>query len=120
MTTEIQRLEDVGWAASADSALAAVENLTDGRRFVRSIAHGSMYSGLYAPRIKDPQVPHDQDEIYVVLTGSGEFVKENQTISFEAGDFIFVEAGRIHRFQNFSEDFSAWAIFWGPHGGESD
>lgn len=36
----------------------------------------------------------------------------------EAQDAIFVEAGVEHRFEDFSDDFSAWVIFWGPDGGE--
>tara|TARA_R110002073_G_scaffold49320_2_gene131727 strand:- start:169 stop:279 length:111 start_codon:yes stop_codon:yes gene_type:complete len=32
---------------------------------------------------------------------------------------IFVEAGAEHRFENFSEDFSTWVVFWGAEGGET-
>ena len=31
---------------------------------------------------------------------------------------IFVEAGADHRFVDFSSDFAAWVVFWGPQGGE--
>jgi mannose-6-phosphate isomerase-like protein (cupin superfamily) len=33
---------------------------------------------LCAPRGTDPQTPHKQDEIYVVISGTGEFVCEGK------------------------------------------
>lgn len=54
----------------------------------------------------------------VVVSGSGDFVKNGERIRFAANDVLFVEAGSTHRFENFSEDFSTWVIFWGPEGGE--
>jgi uncharacterized RmlC-like cupin family protein len=38
--------------------------------------------------------------------------------SAAAGSFIFVPAGRIHRFENFSSDLTVWVVFYGPEGGE--
>jgi len=31
---------------------------------------------------------------------------------------IFVEAGVEHRFEDFTDDFETWVVFWGPQGGE--
>jgi len=31
---------------------------------------------------------------------------------------LFVPAGVEHRFENFSDDFATWVIFYGPEGGE--
>jgi hypothetical protein len=28
-------------------------------------------------------------------------------------------AGAVHRFENFSNDFVTWVVFYGPQGGES-
>lgn len=44
-------------------------------RFHYALRHGSMKCGLYAPRSTDTQGPHAQDELYVVLSGSGWFIK---------------------------------------------
>ena len=33
---------------------------------------------------------------------------------------IFVEAGVEHRFEEFSDDFAVYAVFWGPKGGEAE
>ncbi len=82
------------------------------------LEHGSMELGYYKPVGVDDQSPHDQDEIYIVHAGHGTFVRENESIPFEAGDALFVAAGVEHRFVDFSDDFAAWVVFWGPQGGE--
>jgi len=86
--------------------------------FFCAMRHGSMSVELYAPRGRDPQQPHTQDEIYIVHAGIGTFVKGNVRKPFKPGDVIFVEAGIEHRFENFSHDFETWVVFWGPEGGE--
>ena len=91
---------------------------SDGNRFWQGLAHGSMRTLLFKPLGKDVQQPHRQDEIYIVLSGSGSFSKAGETRPFKAGDVIFVEAGAEHRFETFSEDFATWVVFWGPDGGE--
>ena len=78
-----------------------------------------MKVGLYAPRGRDMQGPHRQDELYLVARGAGTFTKNGQTRTFAAGDVLFVEAGVEHRFERFSDDFATWVVFWGPTGGEA-
>jgi mannose-6-phosphate isomerase-like protein (cupin superfamily) len=90
----------------------------DGRRWAALFQHGTLEVEIYAPRGNDPQSPHAKDEVYVVAQGSGEFVCRNERSKFVAGDLLFVPAGETHRFENFSEDFCAWVIFYGPEGGE--
>lgn len=79
---------------------------------------GSMELGYYQPRGEDPQSPHDQDEVYVVDAGHGVFVLDGKRQPFEQGEALFVPAGVDHRFEDFSDDFSAWVVFYGPPGGE--
>jgi mannose-6-phosphate isomerase-like protein (cupin superfamily) len=43
-------------------------------RFTYALRHGSMKMGLYAPDGEDTQVPHNQDELYLIASGSGEFL----------------------------------------------
>ncbi len=101
-----------------ENALAAVRASEDGLYGVL-LEHGSMELGYYRPRGSDKQTPHDQDELYIVHTGSGVFVRDDERIPFTAGDALFVAAGVEHRFIEFSEDFAAWVIFYGPGGGEA-
>lgn len=91
----------------------------DGERFVEAFTHGSLVVELYAPRGDDPQTPHDRDEVYFVVSGSGDFVVQSERTAFIAGDALFVAAGVPHCFENFSADFSTWVVFYGPRGGEN-
>ncbi len=100
--------------AAAEAALAGAA-----RPFAELMRHGSMSVELYAPQGKDLQTPHAQDELYLVRSGSGVFLKAGERKPFQQGDWIFVEAGLEHRFESFTQDFSTWVIFWGPKGGEA-
>ena len=87
--------------------------------FLALFEHGSLQVEMYKPNAVDLQTPHDRDEIYVVVSGAGEFLNGGNRVSFAPGDFLFVPAGVEHRFVNFTDDFSTWVIFYGPEGGES-
>jgi mannose-6-phosphate isomerase-like protein (cupin superfamily) len=73
---------------------------------------------LYAPVERDPQTPHTRDEVYFVVSGSGDFVVAGERATFNPGDALFVAAGVEHRFENFTADFTTWVVFYGPSGGE--
>jgi len=80
--------------------------------------HGSLLVKLFAPRGKDSQGPHAQDELYIVAKGSGWFVNDGDRVEFAPDDMLFVPAGVAHRFENFSDDLMVWVVFYGPEGGE--
>lgn len=90
----------------------------NGERFVEVLAHGTLSVEVYAPRGRDPQQPHTRDELYVVMSGGGEFVNGEGRDRFAPGDVLFVPAGVPHRFENFTEDLAVWVVFYGPEGGE--
>ncbi len=69
---------------------------------------------LFAPYGVDTQQPHEQDEVYIVATGSGVFRRGDQRVPFGPGDFLFVPAGVSHAFETFTSDFQTWVIFFGP------
>jgi mannose-6-phosphate isomerase-like protein (cupin superfamily) len=109
--------------ASIENLLARLpgpktERWPDGERFVEAFSHGSLVVELYAPVGSDPQKPHDRDEVYIVVSGSGDFVVAGERSQFKQGDALFVAAGVEHRFENFTADFTTWVIFYGPLGGE--
>ena len=81
--------------------------------------HGTLSLEIYKPEKVDLQQPHSRDEVYVVVSGTGEFLNDGIRTSFGPGDFLFVPAGVEHRFENFTDDFSTWVLFYGPEGGES-
>jgi cupin superfamily acireductone dioxygenase involved in methionine salvage len=99
---------------------AAREALFDAdHHFVVLKKHGTMTIELFAPVGFDGQSPHRQDEIYVIVSGTGMFNRAGDRKPFKPHDVIFVEAGVEHRFEGFSDDFQAWVIFYGPDGGEA-
>lgn len=89
-----------------------------GERFAVGLAHGSMSVEYYIPVGNDPQTPHEQDEVYFIHKGTGALVIGEERHSFKEGDCLFVPANVEHRFENFSDDFGTWVVFWGPSGGE--
>lgn len=85
--------------------------------------HGTLKLYYYEPRGMDRQPPHDQDEVYVVASGSGTFAIGSSEESlrrerFAPGDAIFTPAGAVHRFEDFTDDFGVWVIMYGRDGGE--
>jgi mannose-6-phosphate isomerase-like protein (cupin superfamily) len=82
------------------------------------LEHGTLELGYYKPQGVDNQDPHDRDEVYIVQSGSGHFVVEDDRQPFGPGDALFVPAFVMHRFEDFTDDFAAWVIFYGPTGGE--
>jgi mannose-6-phosphate isomerase-like protein (cupin superfamily) len=64
---------------------------------------------LVAPEA-DRQQPHEDDEVYVVLEGSGALEVEGEQTLVGEGEAIFVPAGADHRFVGY-EHLSVLVIF---------
>ena len=80
--------------------------------------HGTLQVKMYRPAKTDMQEPHDRDEAYFVASGSGWFVNGPERHPFNSGDMLFVPAAVIHHFEDFTDDFYTWVVFYGPEGGE--
>jgi mannose-6-phosphate isomerase-like protein (cupin superfamily) len=107
------------------SYVAFAEALTKGppppgNLAVPIFSHGSLVVVLYTPVGHDPQKPHTRDEIYFVARGDGFFYDGEKRNRVGPGSFIFVPAGCVHRFEDFSSDIAIWVAFYGPEGGESN
>lgn len=104
-----------------------------GRATALMLANGSMELRWFSLKLADPQTPHDRDELYIVVSGTGVFMRAvesgpfddtilpiqgEERVTFGPGDALFVAAGTVHRFEDFSDDFATWVIFYGPEGGE--
>ena len=116
---------------SADEARQAP--VQEGHLSALLMRHGSLEVRWLAQH-PDEQSPHDRDELYVVVSGTGVFVRTEERIPFgdaghlgvhgeeritvQPGDTLFVPAGTPHQFEVMSADFGAWMIFYGPEGGE--
>lgn len=64
---------------------------------------------LVAPE-PDRQQPHEDDEIYVVLEGSGVLQVAGEEVPVREGSAVFVEAGADHRFTAY-EHLSVLVVF---------
>lgn len=104
-----------------------------GHPSARVLSHGSMELRWFVPDPAQQHMPHDRDELYMVVSGFATFIRANEAGPFEEGSFgvlgeqrvpvqpghvLFVPAGAAHRFDTLSEDFAVWAVFYGPEGGE--
>jgi len=89
-----------------------------GEHAVTVCQRGTLDIALSLPRRPIRQSPHAQDEVYVIVRGSGVLLHDGKRDAFEAGDLLFVAAGIEHQFEDFSQDLAVWRIFYGPDGGE--
>jgi mannose-6-phosphate isomerase-like protein (cupin superfamily) len=98
------------------------EQYPAGTPSVTTLQHGTMALKVFRPSAnpdgRDHQSPHTQDELYLVHGGSAVIVIGDQRFAAGVGDAFFVPAGKPHRFENFSNDFVTWVVFYGPQGGE--
>lgn len=67
---------------------------------------------LVAPE-PDRQQPHEDDEVYVVLEGTGVLDVAGERIELDAGHSAFVPAGVEHRFVGY-EQLSVLVVFARP------
>jgi mannose-6-phosphate isomerase-like protein (cupin superfamily) len=103
---------------TSELPLPATDKWPEGVWDIEAFRHGSMSLILFAPEGKDYQTSHNQDELYIILTGSGTLNIEGVPIEFQSGDALFVAAGKHHRFTQFEKGTEMWAVFYGPPGGE--
>ena len=103
---------------TTEEALKALHH-TD-KEFIGLFSHGTLEVEIYKPDKIDNQHPHDKDELYVIISGSGNFYCDGETVPFKPGDFLFVPAHIEHRFIDFTSDFSTWVFFYGQKGGEKN
>jgi mannose-6-phosphate isomerase-like protein (cupin superfamily) len=61
-----------------------------------------------------PQAPHEKDELYFIATGTARYRVEDRVTEVGPGDVCFCAAGVPHGFENNSDDFCVWVLFFGP------
>lgn len=96
------------------AAQAAALPFPPGRLSTLAFDTGAVELRHYAPKATDAQTPHDRDELYIVISGSGHFRREAERVPFGPGDVLFAAAGETHRFEDFTADFATWVLFYGP------
>jgi mannose-6-phosphate isomerase-like protein (cupin superfamily) len=84
----------------------------DGVWFTNVFSKGEFELEFFAPRGQDYQTPHEKDEFYIIVSGTADLITENEIVKCQPGDAVFVAAGESHHFENISEDFATWVIFF--------
>src|SRR5512141_171704 len=84
-----------------------------GKPYLEFLRSESMSAGLYVLPAGgvDPQLPHAQDEIYVVMSGSAQFTAGNETRPVNPGQTIFVPAGVHHQFHDIEAELHLLVVF---------
>lgn len=94
-----------------DALVAA--NRASAERYTEFLRVPTMSAGLYALPAggDDLQRPHQQDEIYYVVSGRSKFVCDGIVIDAEPGSFIYVAKQVEHRFFDIAEDLTIIVLF---------
>jgi mannose-6-phosphate isomerase-like protein (cupin superfamily) len=84
--------------------------------YLRFLKERTMSAGLYALKAGegDPQQPHAQDEIYLVVSGRAAITVGDETTTVARGSVIHVAAGTPHRFHHITEDLRVVVVFSPP------
>ncbi len=102
------------WLIRPNPAFTQLKEQSDQLPFIELFQKGDVSIELYAPKELDLQAPHQQDEVYFIISGTGIFNLEGERCPFVPNDLIYVPAGKEHRFENFTSDFKTWVVFFGP------
>jgi mannose-6-phosphate isomerase-like protein (cupin superfamily) len=86
-----------------------------GRPWVELLSVPDLSFGLYVLPAggTDPQSPHTEDEVYVVLAGRARFTAGAETVDCGPGDILFVPALVPHRFHDITDELRVVVAF-GP------
>jgi mannose-6-phosphate isomerase-like protein (cupin superfamily) len=95
-----------------------VENLireqqASGRSYLEFLRVPAMSAGVYfLPKgSRDGQSPHQEDEMYYVVSGKARMMIGAEEADISAGSVIFVEAKAEHRFYEIQEDMLVLVFF---------
>jgi mannose-6-phosphate isomerase-like protein (cupin superfamily) len=86
-----------------------------GRLYHEFLSVPDLSGGLYVlePGATDPQSPHTEDELYVVMSGRASVFVGGEVRPLQAGSVIFVAAHVEHRFLDIEERLVLLVVF-GP------
>ncbi|MGW3460945.1 cupin domain-containing protein [Streptomyces olivaceoviridis] len=84
--------------------------------YLQFLRERNMSVGLYALNAgeHDPQTPHGQDEVYLVVSGRASITVGLETTEVARGSVVYVPAGVAHKFHRISEDLRVLVVFSPP------
>ncbi|MGA4849974.1 cupin domain-containing protein [Streptomyces sp. G5(2025)] len=92
------------------------ERVANDGAYLQFLRERNMSVGLYALNAgeSDPQQPHGQDEVYMVVSGRASITVGMETTSVARGSVVYVPAGVAHKFHHISEDLRVLVVFSPP------
>ena len=89
------------------------ERKSSGRPYLEFLRVPSLSCGVYnlPAGARDLQSPHDEDEVYFVIEGSGRVRVGNEEHKVGPGSILFVEATSEHSFFEIDEDITLLVFF---------
>src|SRR5688572_4335012 len=89
------------------------EQQAAGRLYLEFIKLPSLSVGVYSLLAggADPQQPHNEDEVYYVISGSASIRVASEDRPVRAGSVVLVEKGVEHRFHSIAEDLTILVFF---------
>jgi mannose-6-phosphate isomerase-like protein (cupin superfamily) len=89
------------------------EQNAGGKLYHEFLRRESMSLGLYVLPAGgvDPQQPHDEDEVYYIVSGQGQIDVADETRSVQPGSIVFVAAHVPHKFHSITEELKILVFF---------
>lgn len=81
--------------------------------YVELLSEESMRVELAQYPNPEPKTPHKEDELYVILSGSGKVHVGSESYDVDEGDVVHVERGVEHDFFDIENDITALIVFTG-------
>jgi mannose-6-phosphate isomerase-like protein (cupin superfamily) len=105
----------MAWTSFDLGSLLATQR-ESGEPWLEFIRVASLRAGLYvlAPGAWDHQTPHEEDEVYYVVSGRATFEAGPDRTEATAGSLIYVAAHQEHRFTNIVEELQVLVFFASP------
>jgi mannose-6-phosphate isomerase-like protein (cupin superfamily) len=96
---------------TSDDLLAAHD--ASGKLYHEFLRKSSMSAGIYRLPAggHDPQQPHNEDEIYYVISGMSSVTVSGEESEVVPGTIIFVAKGEPHYFHDILEDLTLLVLF---------
>jgi mannose-6-phosphate isomerase-like protein (cupin superfamily) len=95
-------------------AAALATKLAEGVRGVEVLRDGDLWIRFVPHPTSGPQEPHTRDEFYIVAKGTARYRWDGSESIIGPGDMMFAAAHSPHGYDQFSDDFAVWVVFYGP------
>lgn len=73
---------------------------------------GNVQLRYYQPGNVDRQVPHNQEELYIVVCGEAVLEYDEGRYRCRIGDAAYVPKMAEHRFIDATDDFAVWVVYF--------